>query len=118
MFCNYFLFLYSSANRPCATGTKTITEGSKHPGEEGFDQSLTIEYGRTFDREPEVIVSVAGFTRAQQMKTYENGDKYAYDTWWDFRVEVASKSTTSFGARFFVDGTNVPRLSISWIACQ
>jgi len=100
-----------NAHRSCVVGTKTTTEGRDIPGQSGFDTTVTIEFGRTFDREPEVMVAISDFLRNAQGAA---GD----DQVWGLTVEVSQKSTTSFDMRWNGYDTKVMRLGISWIACQ
>merc|ERR1712042_407380 len=95
------------AHRPCALGTKKATEGLSNG--KGFDSTYTINFGRTFDSEPEVIVAISDFYRNQQGTN---------DQMWGLTAEVTQKTTDSFDVRLVGYGTQVDRLAISWVACQ
>merc|ERR1712042_17298 len=97
------------AHRPCALGTKKPTEGAGAGNDKGFDSTYTINFGRTFDSEPEVIVAISDFYRTQQGTG---------DTVWALTAEVTQKNTDSFDVRLVGYGTQVDRLAISWVACQ
>jgi len=95
------------AHRPCALGTKKATKGLGNSN--GFDSTYTINFGRTFDSEPEVIVAISDFKRGQQ----GTGDEV-----WALTAEVTQKNTDSFDVRLVGYDTRVDRLAISWVACQ
>ena len=97
-------------------GSKTTTTGASKPDEEGFDESHTIKFGRTYAQKPEIIVSISEFER-QQKAPSGDGDRYVKDLGWGVRAKVQSKSTTGFELKMVGWHTQVPKLSVSWIAC-
>ena len=98
--------MYQRLGRVCVSGRVTITASR---GTSGKTETKTVNFGRTFSRNPTVTASLSGFHRHQDSGASEC---------WGLYITVPTITRSSADIQIRNHAFNLEQIEVAWMACE